>query len=42
MVLTNRIRYGLAPANRLIETGPNFVTKADAADVIALSRETIR
>lgn len=42
VVLTNRIRYGLVPANRLIESGPNFVTKAEAANVLALSRQAIR
>ena len=42
VVLTNRIRYGLVPANRLLESGPNFVTKAEAADVFALSRKAIR
>jgi len=42
IVLTNRIRYGLLPANRLIESGPNFVTRAEAADVLVLSRQAIR
>ena len=42
VVLTNRIRYGLLPANRLLESGPNIVTKAEAADVLALSRQAIR
>ncbi len=42
VVLTNRIRYGLVPANRLIESGPNFITKAEAANVLALSRQAIR
>ena len=42
VVLTNRIRYGLLPANRLLESGPNIVTKAEAADVITLSRKVIR
>jgi len=42
VVLTNRIRYGLMPANRLIESGPNIVGKADAAKALALSREAVR
>jgi simple sugar transport system substrate-binding protein len=42
IILANRIRYGVMPANRLIETGPNFVSKADAARVLALSRRAIR
>ena len=42
VVLINRIRYGLVPANRLIESGPNFVTKVEAANVLALSRQAIR
>jgi simple sugar transport system substrate-binding protein len=42
VLLTNRIRYGLMPANSLIESGPNFVTRADAAKVLALSRKSIR
>jgi simple sugar transport system substrate-binding protein len=42
VLLTKRIRYGLMPANRLIESGPNFVTRAEAAKVLALSRKAIR
>jgi simple sugar transport system substrate-binding protein len=42
VILTNRIRYGLLPANRLIESGPSFVTKTEAAQVQALSRKAIR
>ena len=42
VVLTNRIRYGLMPANRLLESGPNIVGQADAAKAIALSRQAIR
>ena len=39
MLLTNHIRYGLMPANALIESGPLFVTKAEAAKVLALIEE---
>lgn len=39
---TNQIRYGLMPANRLIESGPRFVTRADAAKVLELSKRAIR
>jgi simple sugar transport system substrate-binding protein len=42
VVLANHIRYGLMPANRLIETGPNFVGTAQSAQVLALSRRAIR
>jgi simple sugar transport system substrate-binding protein len=43
VLLTERARYGLFPARGgLIPTGPNFVTKKDAAQVIELSRRTIR
>lgn len=42
VLLTNRIRYGVIPANELIETGPRFVTKEDAAQVIELSKKAIR
>jgi len=42
VLLTNRIRYGVIPANKLIETGPRFVTKEDAAQVIELSKKAIR
>ena len=42
VLLTNRIRYGLMPANRLIESGPNFVTRAEAANVLTLSQRSIR
>jgi hypothetical protein len=30
------------PANPLIETGPRFVTQADAGKVLALSKRAIR
>jgi simple sugar transport system substrate-binding protein len=44
ILLAQRARYGLFPARRggLIPTGPNFVTRADAGRVIALSRRSIR
>jgi simple sugar transport system substrate-binding protein len=43
MLLAERARYGVFPGQgKLIPTGPNFVTKADAADVIRLSAEGIR
>lgn len=42
VLLANRIRYGVMPANRLIETGPRFVTQADAGEVLALSKRAIR
>jgi simple sugar transport system substrate-binding protein len=42
VLVTNYVRYGLMPANQLVETGPLFVTKADAGKVLALSRKAIR
>ncbi len=42
VLLTNNIRYGLMPANRMIESGPRFVTKAEAAKVLELSKKSIR
>lgn len=42
VLLTNYIRYGLLPNNKLIETGPKFVTKADAKQVMKLSEQAIR
>jgi len=42
VLLTNQIRYGLMPANGLIESGPRFVTRADAAKVLELSKKAIR
>jgi simple sugar transport system substrate-binding protein len=43
MLLAERARYGVFPSQgKLIPTGPNFVTKADAAEVIRLSAEGIR
>lgn len=40
--LTNYIRYGLLPTNKLIETGPKFITKADASRVMSLSAKAVR
>jgi len=42
IVLANYARYGIVPANRLIESGPSFVTRANARKVLALSRQAIR
>jgi len=42
VLLANRIRYGVMPANPLIETGPRFVTQADAGKVLSLSKRAIR
>ena len=43
VMLVNRARYGLFPAQGdVIPTGPNFVTKDNAAQAIALSRRAIR
>jgi simple sugar transport system substrate-binding protein len=43
VLLAQRARYGLFPARGdVIATGPNFVTRSDAARVIALSGRSIR
>ena len=42
VLLANRIRYGVMPANGLIESGPLFVTKTEAGQVLALSKRAIR
>jgi simple sugar transport system substrate-binding protein len=43
VMLTERARYGLFPAEGdVIATGPHFVTKADAAKAIELSKRSIR
>ena len=42
VLLANRFRYGVMPANGLIESGPLFVTKNEAGQVLALSRKAIR
>ena len=42
-MLAQRARYGLLPGQgEMIPTGPNFVTKANAGQVIRLSRRSIR
>ena len=42
-MLAQRARYGLFPAQGdVIATGPHFVTKADAAQALELSRQSIR
>jgi simple sugar transport system substrate-binding protein len=42
-MLAQRARYGLFPAQGdVIATGPHFVTRADAAKAIELSRRSIR
>ena len=43
VMLAQRARYGLLPGQgEMIPTGPNFVTKANAGQVIRLSRRSIR
>ena len=43
MLLAERARYGVFPGEgELIPTGPKFITKADAPEVIRLSQEGIR
>lgn len=42
VLLTNYARFGIIPATQDLETGPNFVTKATAGQVIALSKQGIR
>ena len=43
VLLAQRARYGLFPAQGdVIATGPNFVTRADAAQAIELSKRSIR
>jgi simple sugar transport system substrate-binding protein len=42
-LLTQRARYGLFPQEGgIIATGPHFVTRANAAQAIELSRRSIR
>ena len=42
-LLTQRARYGLFPdEGGVIATGPHFVTRANAAQAIELSRRSIR
>jgi simple sugar transport system substrate-binding protein len=45
VLLAERARFGLFPSTRgggLIPTGPNFVTKENAAKVLELSKRSIR
>ena len=42
VMLANRVRYGVMPANNLIESGPLFVSKDQASQVLALSKKAIR
>ena len=43
VLLTQRARYGLFPAEGdVVATGPNFVTRENAAKAIELSRRSIR
>ena len=43
VLLAQRVRYGLFPAQGdVIATGPNFVTRDNAAQAIALSERAIR
>ncbi|ABG04681.1 periplasmic binding protein/LacI transcriptional regulator [Rubrobacter xylanophilus DSM 9941] len=42
VLLTNYIQYGVRPVNTEIPTGPAFITKENAEQVIELSRQGIR
>jgi len=42
ILLNNLVRYGLFPANPVLKTGPNMVTKDNAAQVIELSKKGLR
>ncbi|MCS7069220.1 MAG: sugar ABC transporter substrate-binding protein [Meiothermus sp.] len=42
VVLNNYVKYGLLPANKVIMTGPGFVTPENAAQVVDLSKKGIR
>jgi simple sugar transport system substrate-binding protein len=42
VLLAERARFGLFPRGRIVATGPNFVTKAEAAKVLELSQRSIR
>jgi simple sugar transport system substrate-binding protein len=43
VLLAQRARYGLFPAQGdVIPTGPNFVTRSNAARALQLSRQSIR
>ena len=42
-MLAMRARYGILPAQRdVVATGPNFVTRDNAAQALALSERSIR
>jgi simple sugar transport system substrate-binding protein len=42
ILVTNYVRHGVMPANRLIESGPRFVTRENAAQILGLSGKTIQ
>jgi simple sugar transport system substrate-binding protein len=42
VLLTNYIQYGVAPVNTEIPTGPAFITKDNAEQVINLAEEGVR
>ena len=42
VLLANKIRYGLLPANKVISSGPAFVDKATASMVVDLTKQGIR
>ena len=42
VLLTSYVRYEMIPPNKDLETGPRFVTKAMAGQVIALAKQGIR
>ena len=42
VLVANFLRHGVMPANRLIESGPRFVTKDNAARILGLSGKTIQ
>ena len=39
VLLNNLVRYGIFPANDVLKTGPNLVTKDKAAQVIDLAKQ---
>ncbi|MBO1436989.1 sugar ABC transporter substrate-binding protein [Meiothermus sp. CFH 77666] len=42
IILNNYVKYGLLPANKVVMTGPGFVTPENAAQVVDLSKKGIR
>jgi simple sugar transport system substrate-binding protein len=42
VIMANYIKFGLLPANPTVLTGPGFVTKENAKQVIDLSKKGIR